>query len=182
MASETTAKHKPGAAEQMDATKEVLEKLRKYGENRDIVVEVKDAFDMLDVDSDGKLSFNEVKRLLQMLCQNPSDREVRRIFEAADKDGNESLDALEYAELLANHLKSREEMEEELRKAFSVFDSDGNGRLDYKELRVALKKLGEPLDNDEIKELFDEMKANTTNNQVNIDAFVKTMCRAMYNV
>lgn len=45
---------------------------------------------------------------------------------------------------------------EELKKQFDTYDLDGNGKITYKELVQVFKKLGTPMESEDIKELLKE--------------------------
>lgn len=51
-------------------------------------------------------------------------------------------------------------MDEKTREAFRVFDLDGNGYIDKNELRHVMKRLGENLSEDDVKEMFREADLN----------------------
>merc|ERR1719511_647800 len=73
----------------------------------------------------------------------------------ADKDGTNSLDIIEFLQLMRE--KHRELVkEEEIAHAFSVFDVDGNGYIDRRELGLMMKFMGEPVTQEEIDDILDE--------------------------
>lgn len=55
---------------------------------------------------------------------------------------------------MADKFKSPDEAEEEMRNAFKIFDKDGSGKIDAKELRHAMKSLGETMTDGEVDEMI----------------------------
>ncbi|KAK3584645.1 hypothetical protein CHS0354_003932 [Potamilus streckersoni] len=79
----------------------------------------------------------------------------------------------EYCDLIKEFSKPLETIEIELREAFRYFDKDGNGILDVKELKLALMSLGNPLAEEEVKELIALMDFDE-NGKVDIEDNHKT--------
>lgn len=65
-------------------------------------------------------------------------------------------------------------------KAFQFFDADGSGTLDEKEMAVAFKSLGIPVNQKVLKELMDSFD-NDGNRSINYEEFVKTFAPSSAN-
>jgi len=65
-------------------------------------------------------------------------------------------------------------------KAFQFFDADGSGTLDEKEMAVAFKSLGIPLNQKVLTELMDSFD-NDGNRSINYEEFVKTFAPSTAN-
>ncbi|KAF5728820.1 calcium-dependent protein kinase 24 [Tripterygium wilfordii] len=97
---------------------------------------IKQMFNMMDIDKNGDLTFEELKDGLQRIGEHVADHDVRLLMDAADLDGNGKLNCDEFV-TLSVHLK-RYGSDEHLSQAFSHFDKNENGFIELEELREAL--------------------------------------------
>lgn len=125
----------------------------------------RDAFDIFDEDKNGEISLDELRKMLTSVGQKPTDHDLRKIFEAADKDSenltctvhacvyyqlspkysgpcfsleNGTIDFKEFVTIIQTCPKS--DLKDELKSAFRVFDKDGSGAItvmELKQVRVA---------------------------------------------
>eukprot|EP00268_Persea_americana_P015292 TRINITY_DN1698_c0_g2_i4.p1 TRINITY_DN1698_c0_g2~~TRINITY_DN1698_c0_g2_i4.p1 ORF type:complete len:531 (+),score=93.01 TRINITY_DN1698_c0_g2_i4:954-2546(+) len=100
------------------------------------VAGIKDMFHMMDTNDSGNITFDELKVGLQKIGQQVPDPDVQMLMEAADVDGNGTLDYGEFV-TVSIHLKKIGN-DEHIRKAFSYFDQNQSGYIEIDELRVAL--------------------------------------------
>ncbi|KAL8480074.1 hypothetical protein ACS0TY_026854 [Phlomoides rotata] len=100
------------------------------------VAGIKEAFDMVDSGKKGKLNLEGFKTGLHKLGHQIPDADAQILMEAADVDGDRSLN---YGEFLAVsvHLKKMAN-DEHLHKAFAFFDRNETGYIEIEELRDAL--------------------------------------------
>ena len=49
-------------------------------------VDFRDAFEIFDEDKNGEISIDELRKMLMSVGQKPTEHDLLRIFEAADKD------------------------------------------------------------------------------------------------
>lgn len=93
-------------------------------------------FEKLDSDKTGTITFEKLKMGLIEIGSQLTEHEVRMLMEAADVEGNGTLD---YGEFVAAtvHLQRLDD-DEHLRRAFDVFDVDGSGYIETEELREAV--------------------------------------------
>ncbi|KAG8388995.1 hypothetical protein BUALT_Bualt02G0183400 [Buddleja alternifolia] len=100
------------------------------------VAGMKEAFDMMDSGKRGKINLQEFKIGLQKLGHQIPDADIQILMEAADLDGDGTLN---YGEFVAVSVHLRKMANDEhLHKAFAFFDKDGNGYIEIEELRDAL--------------------------------------------
>ncbi|GMH00038.1 hypothetical protein Nepgr_001877 [Nepenthes gracilis] len=100
------------------------------------VAALKEAFQMMDTDRRGKINLEQLRTGLHKLGQHVADADLQILMEAADIDGDGTL---EYGEFVAVtiHLKKMAN-DEHLHWAFSFFDKDKSGYIEFDELRDAL--------------------------------------------
>ncbi|KAK4492389.1 hypothetical protein RD792_003194 [Penstemon davidsonii] len=100
------------------------------------VAGIKDAFEMMDTKKRGKVNIEELKIGLHNLGHQIPDADLQILMEAADIDGDGTLD---YGEFVAVSVHLRKMANDEhLRKAFAFFDCNKSGYIEIEELREAL--------------------------------------------
>uniref|UniRef100_A0A7N0UF81 non-specific serine/threonine protein kinase n=1 Tax=Kalanchoe fedtschenkoi TaxID=63787 RepID=A0A7N0UF81_KALFE len=100
------------------------------------VAGLKDAFRTMDVNNMGKINLEEFKNGLHKLGHHIADADVQILMEAADLDGDGSLN---YGEFVAVSVHLRKMANDEhLHKAFAFFDRNGSGYIEIEELQEAL--------------------------------------------
>ncbi|KAK9288626.1 hypothetical protein L1049_017086 [Liquidambar formosana] len=97
---------------------------------------IKEMFQMMDTDKNGNLSFEELKDGLHKIGHPVPDPDVKLLMDAADVDGNGTLNCEEFV-TMSIHMK-RISSEEHLTQAFGYFDKDKSGYIEFEELREAL--------------------------------------------
>jgi len=98
--------------------------------------DIKDMFEKMDLNKDQMLSFDELKLGLHKFGHQMPDADVQILMEAADADGNGSLDYGEFV-TLSVHLRKIGN-DEHLHKAFAYFDRNQSGYIEIDELRESL--------------------------------------------
>uniref|UniRef100_A0ACD5Y241 Uncharacterized protein n=1 Tax=Avena sativa TaxID=4498 RepID=A0ACD5Y241_AVESA len=93
-------------------------------------------FHLMDKDKNGNLSLEELMEGLHINGQRVPESEIRMLLEAADTDGNGTLDCDEFV-TVSLHLKKMTN-DEYLASAFRYFDKDGSGFIELDELRQEL--------------------------------------------
>ncbi|XP_073015937.1 calcium-dependent protein kinase 8-like [Primulina eburnea] len=100
------------------------------------VAGIKEAFDMMDSQKKGKVDLKELIVGLQKLGYQIPDDDLHILVEAADVDGDGTLNYREFV-AVSVHLKKMAN-DEHLHKAFSYFDQNESGYIEIEELRDAL--------------------------------------------
>ncbi|KAG0494820.1 hypothetical protein HPP92_005814 [Vanilla planifolia] len=101
------------------------------------VADIKDMFDNMDLNKNGRITLEELKIGLYKLGHHIPDADVQILMDAADVDGDGSL---EYGEFVAVsiHLKKLGN-DEHLREAFAYFDQNHSGYIEIEELSNTLQ-------------------------------------------
>ncbi|KAK2641151.1 hypothetical protein Ddye_022914 [Dipteronia dyeriana] len=100
------------------------------------VAGIKDAFENMDTSKRGKINLEELRVGLQKIGQHISEADLQILMNAADVDGDGSLNYGEFV-AVSVHLKKMGN-DEHLHKAFSFFDRNQSGYIEIEELRDAL--------------------------------------------
>ncbi|KAH9775283.1 calcium-dependent protein kinase 1 [Citrus sinensis] len=109
----------------MNKLKKVALKVIAENLSEEEIMGLKEMFKSMDTDNSGTITFEELKAGLPKLGTRLSESEVRQLMEAADVDGNGTIDYIEF--ITATMHMNRVEREEHLYKAFEYFDKDNSG-------------------------------------------------------
>ncbi|WJX47846.1 Calcium-dependent protein kinase 12 [Trifolium repens] len=116
---------------------------------------LKELFKMIDTDSSGTITFDELKDGLKRVGSELMESEIQDLMDAADVDKSRTID---YGEFIAAtvHL-NKLEREENLLSAFAYFDKDASGYITIDEIQQACKDFGlEDIHIDEIIKEIDQ--------------------------
>jgi len=111
----------------------------------------KDAFAMMDTDSGGTLTADEIATTCSAIGMALSGTEVEDVIHEYDCDASGQLDADEFVKLVMAKSKSPEE---EMQEAWTYFDVDCNGCIDIDELKGGLERVGILLAPWELREMM----------------------------
>ncbi|XP_020246402.1 calcium-dependent protein kinase 29-like isoform X2 [Asparagus officinalis] len=136
------------------------------------VAGIKQLFHMLDTDKNGNLSLEELKTGLHIFGHHVPDLDIHTLMEAADVDGNGTLDCGEFVTVTVHLKKIRNE--EHLPKVFSYFDKDGNGYIEIEELAEALKEDHRGLSEQAIREIIRDVDVDK-DGRISYEEFVMMM-------
>lgn len=136
---------------------------------------LKAMFANMDTDSSGTITYEELKTGLARIGSRLSEAEVKQLMEAADVDGNGSIDYLEF--ISATMHRHRLERDEHLYKAFQYFDKDNSGHITREELETAMTKHGMG-DEATIKEIISEVDTDN-DGRINYEEFCAMMRSGM---
>ncbi|KAK8487435.1 hypothetical protein V6N11_076655, partial [Hibiscus sabdariffa] len=132
---------------------------------------LKTMFTNIDTDNSGTITYEELKEGLARLGSKLNEAEVEQLMEAADVDGNGSIDYIEF--ISATMHRYRLERDEDLYKAFQHFDTDNSGFITMDELEAAMKEYG--MSNEaNIKQIIAEVDTDH-DGRINYDEFCSMM-------
>ncbi|XP_065044946.1 calcium-dependent protein kinase 2-like isoform X1 [Musa acuminata AAA Group] len=136
---------------------------------------LKQMFTNMDTDKSGTITYDELKTGLARLGSKLSEAEIKQLMDAADVDGNGSIDYIEF--ITATMHRHKLEREEHLYRAFQYFDKDRSGFITREELESAMKQHGVG-DADTIKEIISEVDADH-DGRINYEEFCSMMRSGM---
>ncbi|KAJ8754660.1 hypothetical protein K2173_010751 [Erythroxylum novogranatense] len=132
---------------------------------------LKAMFANIDTDNSGTITYDELKSGLARLGSKLTEAEVKQLMEAADVDGNGSIDYIEF--ITATMHRHRLERDEHLYKAFQFFDKDNSGFITRDELETAMKDYGMG-DDATIREIISEVDTDN-DGRINYEEFCTMM-------
>ncbi|KAL1829828.1 hypothetical protein ACET3Z_008240 [Daucus carota] len=132
---------------------------------------LKSMFANMDTDKSGTITYEELKSGLARLGSKLSEVEVQQLMDAADVDGNGTIDYLEF--ITATMHRHKLESYEHLYKAFQYFDKDNSGFITKDELESAMKEYGMG-DEATIKDIISEVDSDN-DGRINYDEFCAMM-------
>ncbi|CAA0828612.1 Calcium-dependent protein kinase 33 [Striga hermonthica] len=132
---------------------------------------LKAMFTNMDTDKNGTITYEELKVGLANLGSKLTEAEARQLMDAADVDGNGTIDYIEF--ITATMHRHRLEREENLYKAFHYFDKDSSGFITRDELETAMQEhgMGDP---STIREIISEVDTDH-DGRINYEEFCSMM-------
>ncbi|XP_021537153.1 centrin-4-like [Neomonachus schauinslandi] len=134
--------------------------------------EIKEAFDLFDVDGSGTIDVKELKIAMQALGFEPKKEEIKRMIAEIDKEGIGTITFEDFFAIMSVKMSEKDEKEEIL-KAFKLFDDD-TGSITLNNIKRVAKELGENLTDDELKEMLDEADRDR-DGEINEEEFLRMM-------
>ncbi|XP_052853267.1 neo-calmodulin [Drosophila gunungcola] len=134
---------------------------------------LKNTFKILDKENEGAITSKELAVVIRSLGRQPIESEVQSMINEVDSDGNGSISAAEFCDVILRKMRDTNK-EDELRDAFRVFDKQNNGYISTTELRNIFVGLGEQLGDDELDEMLREYDIDQ-DNHLNFEEFVNMM-------
>ncbi|XP_065867169.1 calcium-dependent protein kinase 8-like [Euphorbia lathyris] len=133
---------------------------------------IKEAFDMMDTSKRGKINLDELRIGLHKLGQQIPEADLQILMDAADVDGDGSLNYGEFV-AVSVHLKKMGN-DEHLHKAFSFFDQNQSGYIEIEELRQSLNDEAETCGEDVINAIMQDVDTDK-DGRISYEEFVVMM-------
>merc|ERR1712227_1170707 len=141
------------------------------------IEEIKEAFDLFDIDGSGMIDAKELNQAMRALGMEASSAEVRKMIEDIDKDGSGSIDFDEFLAMMAARVGDADSREE-IMKIFQLFAGDNPKGITFKEMQRVSGELGENMTDDELRGMFAEGDVDG-DGIVSADEFVSLMARKL---
>ena len=143
--------------------------------SEDEIKKIKAIFQTIDIDNDGKLSLEEMKKAVT-LADGMKIENLEELFKSIDTDNSGNI---EYTEFISASIEKNVYLnEEKLKDAFKLFDADGNGKISRAEIGkiLHLDKNSKELDNIVVK--LDTNK----DGEIDFEEFINMMKNVIYGV
>ncbi|CAO2613235.1 Cetn4 [Lemmus lemmus] len=135
--------------------------------------EIKEAFDLFDVDGSGTIDVKELKIAMRALGFEPKKEEIRQMIAEMDKEGTGTIGFEDFFAIMSVKMSEKDEKEEIL-KAFKLFDDDATGSISLNNIKRVAKELGENLSEEELQEMLDEADRDG-DGEINEEEFLRMM-------
>lgn len=140
------------------------------------VYEIRQAFDLFDIDGTGRIDPSEVQLALNTFGYEGVREDIKRIIEKLGNVKKPSIDFTEFLKLVNSTLQGRDPLEE-IDKAFARFDDDSTDRISFRNLKRVSLELGEQLTDDELHEMI-KAADEDGDGEIGRDEFMRLMQRA----
>lgn len=127
----------------------------------DFIEEIKEVFDMYDREKNQTIDVASLGTVLQWLKFNPTDTELREYAQEFDKNKTNQI-SLKKVLTICNRKVLEPDTIDETIEALKLFDHDKDGKVEVTELRWAMTKLGDPLDDAVIDGMINELDPEKT--------------------
>mmetsp|Transcript_15641 Transcript_15641/g.21933 ORF Transcript_15641/g.21933 Transcript_15641/m.21933 type:complete len:146 (-) Transcript_15641:264-701(-) len=109
--------------------------------SEDQIKEYKEAWKLFDLDGDGSISRDELRKLMKSTGQAYTEEELTRIIEEADEDGNGEIDFDEFLTIMT----APTSINDEIKATFDIFDQSCKGFFDFSDIKKVMHSIGENL-------------------------------------
>ena len=117
--------------------------------------DVKETFDNLDEEKNGRIEVQNIRHLLiQLGHKNPSEEEIKEAMKDLDDDNSGDVD---YEEFKAWYTTSESRFVANMHNEFDNVDEDNSGGIDKMELKGLLSRLGHEFSENEVESTFKEL-------------------------
>ncbi|KAG1456013.1 hypothetical protein G6F56_006932 [Rhizopus delemar] len=113
------------------------------------VMEFKDAFSIMDTNSDGLVDINDLKVTFERLGQPATEEEIKEMM----GDATGPINFTVFLTLMADKLADTD-TENTILKAFSAFDDNRNGKINADYLRECMMTMGDRFTDEEVDIMF----------------------------
>ena len=121
----------------------------------DKVAEYKESFDMFDRNKKGKITINDITKIMKNFGYPLSKDEAKKMVSSVDSSGDGEVDFEEFVMLMEKHIHNIGD--DPVLQAFRDFDKKDDGKITNYEFRYILTHVGDNKFSDkEVDELFKE--------------------------
>ena len=129
------------------------------------IQELKAAFNLFDIDNDGKISMDELSFIFQEIgCELNNNASF-----TGEKKNYISFE--DFCSVM-NTKMSDTETEQELKESFKIFDSEGNGFISIEQLKYILNNICDVLSVEEVDELINFVKNDEGGEHIDYNHFI----------
>merc|ERR1712226_562965 len=132
-----------------------------------------EVFTFFDQNNDGQIELEELILVFERLGVKVTVEELKARIDEIDGNQDGKVSFTEFVSLMESTVMDLQD-NARLKEAFAIFDSDGNGEIDIEELSNIMHKLGQPMENDQLKEMIHAADFDR-NKTISFDEFKKFM-------
>lgn len=127
--------------------------------SKDKIPAMRRMFSLIDLDESGKISVDELKRLLYSQGYYPNDTELEEMMAEIDSDHSGEIDFEEFVAYCVKRRISRTASEEnrEIKDAFEYFDKNGDGFITAIEIKQVMGELGQEVSQEQAEQMLAEV-------------------------
>merc|ERR1719160_1769100 len=152
-------------------------KYERPGLMQDEIEEIKEAFDLFDVDGTQRINPRDLRAAMQALNLRRNQVVVRMLSDL-ERQGNKPLDFSGFLDLMTAKMGERD-TKEDVSKVFRLFDDDRSGTITVRNLQRVARELGEHLEVPDLEEMI--ARADTDGDgEVTQDDFYNLMTRKSF--
>ncbi len=122
------------------------------GLNTDEIDEIKEAFDIFDIDKSGAISVSELLKSMSTLGFDTKNPAIYNMIKDIDENGNGVIEFDEFLDMMTARI-SDVNPKEDLERVFKLFDDDRTQEISVDNLKRVAKELGEDIHEEELKEI-----------------------------
>ena len=147
-------------SEKGDQPAEEEDEMAKYKNlTPEMIEEIEECFEIFDKDKDGHVSYYDLTMLLRWLKFNPTEGEMKVYQEKYDTPKSNLASKKIVYEIVDQKILEPDTLEE-LIEAMALFDKRKEGRIPVSELRWAMTKLGDVMDEPSVDDLIKEVDSD----------------------
>ena len=143
------------------------------------IEEVREAFNLFDVDGSGRIDPKELKEAMISLGYTNNNAVISDMIADLDKDSTGDIDFDEFLNIFTLQIGagSGEESREDIAKIFHLFDVEKTGYISLSQLKRVARELGETMSDAELLEMI-ERASSRDDGLVSFDDFYNILCKA----
>ncbi|KAL4487943.1 hypothetical protein ABPG72_022803 [Tetrahymena utriculariae] len=144
--------------------------------------DIKEAFDLFDVDGSGTIDIKELNVALRALGFEPKKDEIKKLVsdlnsEQKEKENQNTIDYTEFLQIMTAKMNEKES-DAEIERAFNLFAKNNSSAITFDNLKEIAMELGETMSDDELKLMILEANKSTKEGVVTRDQFQEVLTRA----
>mmetsp|Transcript_66983 Transcript_66983/g.187026 ORF Transcript_66983/g.187026 Transcript_66983/m.187026 type:complete len:168 (-) Transcript_66983:35-538(-) len=152
-------------------------KYERPGITQDEIEEIKEAFDLFDVDGTQRINPKDLKMAIQSLNLR-RNQVVQHMLSDLERQGAKPLDFSGFVDLMSAKMGERD-TREDVSKVFRLFDDDRTGTINIRNLQRIARELGESCTIEDLEEMIARADSNG-DGQVTVEDFYALMTRRTF--
>lgn len=141
------------------------------------IEEVREAFNLFDVNGSGTIDPRELKEAMKSLGYDAKNQVIADMIADLDKNGRGEIDFDAFLDIFNLQMGGSGDSKEDIKKIFNLFDDEKKGCISLQNLKRVARDLGENMSDAELLEMIE--RADTDNDGlISFDDFYEVMTKA----